>query len=858
MEKKITWHNLSFKEISRILDTDIEKGLSEKEIKIRQKKFGKNLLPKEKTFSSLKIFLEQFRSPLVYILIIAGIITLVLKEWTDTVVILGAVFINTIFGFLEEKKVSKILIALKKVLKIKTIVLREEQPIEIFQEEVVPGDIILLKSGDRIPADGRLVEASNLKINEAVLSGEWLPASKSTKVLFKETSLVGRDNMVYMGTTVEDGQGKAIVTAIRESTEIGKIAALVKETKEERTPLQKKLGQFAKVIGIMIVIICASIFLGGVIREQSLIQMFEASVAIAVGGIPEALPIVIVVILTVGMERILKKKGLVRKLASVETLGSTSIICTDKTRTLTAGIMKMGEIVAKDLNLALEIAIFANEAFIENPEDLIKNWRVRGTPTDRALIIGAAKKDILRPRLKKEIKIISRSPFNPSYKFLATFLQKDNKKLLYVCGAPETLMDLSQNKEDFPKDLDRLAKKGMRVIGVAYKELENKNEKLKVKGEINNLIFVGLIALKDPLRKGVKKAIKICENAGIKPIIVTGDYKKTAKAIAEELGMKIKEENIAEGKDLDKMSDEELIRRLEKIKIYARAESRHKIKIIKAWQDRKEVVAMTGDGVNDAPALKKADIGIAMGSGTEVAKEASDIVLLDDSFNVIVKAVEQGRIILDNVRKSIAYILADSFTSVALIGSAIILGWPLPILPVQILWNNIIEDTLPDIAYAFEPEEKGVMKRNPTPLKAPLLNKEMKVLIFGTGLIDELLTLFLFWLLWSYLGMSLSYARTMVFGAICIDTAFVIYCYKNLRKNIWQINIFSNKWLVLSSILVFTTFALAIYVPPFQLLLKTVPLGIGSWVILILIGLISMFIIEITKWYFIVRHQTEV
>ena len=849
------WHSLSFKEAAKLLKTDIRSGLSEEEVKNRRKKFGMNRLPEEKTFSALRLFLEQFKSPLIYILLIAGVITLFLKEYTDSIVIFLAVFINAVFGFFEENKAFKTLRALKKILKVKAVVLREGNKKVVFQEEIVPGDIIILNAGDKVPADGRLIETKRLKVNESILTGEWIPTSKTNKILPENTPLADRDNMVYMGTIVEDGQGKAVVTETGKNTEIGKIASLVKETREEKTPLQKRLARFSKVIGMMIGVICFFLFFGGMIRGTDPLVMFEAAVAIAVGGIPEALPVVMTVILVIGMERILKNKGLVRRLSSVETLGSATVICTDKTKTLTEGKMEIGEIKAVNKKLALEIAVLTADAFIENPHLPVDKWVVRGSPTDRAIIIGAGELGVLKPELEKKIKIISHLPFDPSSKFLATLLEKDGALFLYVCGAPERLLELSKNKKPFLKTLDRLTEAGLRVIGTAYKKINKKGK--KIEEEIKNLNFVGFIALKDPLRKGVKEAIKICENAGVKPIIITGDHKKTAKAVAQELGMEIEDENIIEGKDLDGMTDEELMKKVKEIKIYARAEPRHKIRIVNAWQSNGEVVAMVGDGVNDAPALKKADIGVAVGSGSEVAKETSDLILLNDSFSIIVKAIEQGRVILDNLRKSIAYILADSFTSTLLIGLSIIFGWPLPILPAQILWNNFVEDTLPDIAYAFEPKERGVMKRKVKHSKT-LLTKEMKVLIFGTGLVDEILTFFLFWFLWGYLGMDLKYVRTMVFGAICIDTAFVIYCYKSLRKNIWHVDIFSNKILILSSLVVFIVFALAVYAPPLQILLKTVPLSILDWSILILIGVVSMALIEIPKWYFISRKEIEV
>jgi len=469
-----------------------------------------------------------------------------------------------------------------------------------------------------------------------------------------------------------------------------------------------------------------------------------------------------------------------------------------------------------------------------------------------------ARRGLLKPELEKHSLQLDYSPFDSKLKYQLSLRKEGNKIFLYISGAPERILEISTNKERWNEKLKEMTQKGLRVIGVGYKEMPNDKSKI-LENKISGIQFVGLIGLKDPLRSDVKEAIMICQKAGMKPILVTGDHKLTAKAVANEIGLKVKEEEILEGKELEKISQKEFERILEKIKIYARVEPKHKLQIIDAWQKKGKVVAMTGDGVNDAPALKKADIGIALGSGTEIAKEVSDLVLLDDSFSTIIKAIEEGRVILDNIRKSISYVLSDSFTSMILIGIGhVILGWPLPILPVQILWNNFVEDTLPDIAYAFEPKEKGIMKRKPVPLKAPLLTKEMKILIFATGIIDQLVLLALFWFLWGKLHWNLDYVRTIIFGTICIDTAFVVYSYKNLRKNIWRINPFSNNWLTISSIIVFIAFAAAIYIPVLQKILHTLPLGINGWIIIVLSAIISMALIELTKWYFISRHETEI
>jgi len=869
MAKEVAWHSLSWKEAIEKLKTDSKNGLNEKEVKERREKFGRNLLPEEKPLSKTRIFLEQFKSPLIYILVIAGIVVLFFKEFTDAIVIFGAVFLNTIVGFFQESKAGDALRKLKKIVKISAQVIRQGNAKIVDSEELVPGDIFILNPGDKVPADGRIIESNDLKINEMVLTGEWLPAEKKTDALSKKRPLADRDNMVYMGTVVEDGKAKVIVTATSFKTEIGRIAQMVKEAKEEKTPLQKKLTRLAKIIGLVVLGICLIIFIEGIITGNTFLEMFTISVAVAVAAIPEGLPVAMTVILALGMQRILKKKGLVRKLASAETLGSTSIIATDKTGTLTEGKMKVTEIITETRtgrNLALKIATLCNEAFIENPEETMEKWIIRGRPTDKALLLAGVEAGINRKELEKRMMKTTEFPFSPVNKYLAkAFALNKNEDVLYVSGAPEKLLEMSKHfrkgrkekllsseKRDELKDtLEELTGKGLRVVAVAYKKIDN------LKDLFDNLVFVGMIGLKDPIREEVKGAIKICRQAGMRPIIVTGDHRLTAKAVALELGFKVKEKNIMEGKELDKLSDKQFEERVNDIQIYARVEPKHKMRIIQAWQDRGEVIAMTGDGINDAPALKKADIGVALGSGTEVAKEVSDLVLLTDNFNIIVAAIEEGRAIIDNIRKVITYLLSSSFGETILISVGLLFGY-LPVTAVQILWVNLIEDGLPDIALAFEPKEKDLMEQKPQGHDIPLLNREMKVLIFIIGIITDLFLLALFFYLLKFSNYEIPHVRTIIFAALAVDSLFYVFSCKSLRRNIWHINPFSNRFLVYAWILgVFALFA-AIYLPPFQTLLKTVPLNLFDWGLLAALGFINLILIEATKYYFIVRHETNI
>jgi len=888
---EVFWHNLSIEEITKILKTNLKTGLTEKEVQLRQRESGKNKLPEEKPLSSLRIFLEQFRSPLIYILLIAGIITLILKDFTDAIIIFGAVFLNTIVGFIQENKTSQILAELKKVVKVKAYLIREGNEKELEQQELVPGDIFLLQPGSKVPADGRLIEIRDLKINEASLTGEWMAAEKKTEILPKETPLADRDNMVYMGCVVEDGRGKAIVAETGIQTEIGKVAQIVRETKEEKTPYQKRIIHLSKIIGVLIVFICFLIFILGIARGRDLFQMFLTAIAVAVAAIPEGLPVAITIILALGMQRILKKRGLVRKMIAAETLGSTSIIATDKTGTLTEAKMEVagiytgtkellsdgGKYTEKvDKNsaashiLALKIATLCSEAFIENPEEALEKWIVRGRPTERALLLAGIQAGLNKKELEKEQPKIDELPFDPVYKYSATLHKlSEAENILYILGAPEIILEnskylnvdgkeeiLSKEKlKELNKKCEELAGKGQRVLATGYKKTTQStinNQQLA----INKLVFVGFIALHDPLRKEVKEAIKICRQAGMRPIIVTGDHKLTAKAIALELNLPAKEENIIEGSELEKLTEEEFKKRLTKIEIYARVEPAQKLRIVEAWQERGEVVAMTGDGINDAPALKKADIGLALGSGTDVAKEASDLILLTDNFSIIVAAVEEGRAIIDNIRKTVTLLVSQCFSEIILVGASIIGGLPLPILPAQILWENLIEGSPQGVALAFEPKEKGIMERKPEDPKHPLLTRQMKTIIFGFGIFTDIILLGLFlWLL--NRSLPLAEIRTIIFAALAIDTFFYAFSCKNLRKNIWQYNPFSNLYLI--GCIVFSLFMLlmAVYLPVFQNLLKTVPLNLFDWMLLLGLGVINLILIEATKWYFITKSKVK-
>jgi P-type Ca2+ transporter type 2C len=864
------WHTLSIEETVSALSGDIDQGLTNEEALKRRKQTGANLLPKERPFSKARIFLEQFQSPLIYILVIAGIIVLFLQHYADAIVIFGAVILNTVIGFVQENKASQMLQKLKYVIKYQTKVIRKGDIKIIDPSELVPGDIFLVEAGEKVPADARILEAKNLKTNEMVLTGEWLPALKNLERLPQDTPLADKDNMIYMGTIVESGRAKAIITATGKNTEIGKLAVMVRETKEEKTPYQRKLAHFARIVALIVGVIALGIFIQGIIIEQDFIKMFTTAVAVAVAAIPEGLPAAMTVVLALGMQRVLKKKGLVRKLAAAETLGSTSIICTDKTGTLTQGKIKVTKVLspaqifnkktsAKTKDLIYKTAVLCNGGWVENENKPKREWIIRGEPTDRAILSFGIKKGFSKKELLSKLPKLDELSFDSKRKFLSS-LHKDKKNnLLLVSGAPEKIIEFSLldsvKKRKWEEATRNIASRGFRVIAFAYKHTGEKKIK---KSLFSNLEMLALVRLEDPLRPDVKQAIDTCRRAGMKTIIVTGDHKLTACAIAQQIGLSITEEAVIEGRELDKLSNAQFKKNLSNIQIYARAEPRHKNRIIKAWQEAGEVVAMTGDGINDTPALKRADIGVSLGSGTEAAKETSDLVLLNNNFSVIVAAVEEGRAILDNIRKVITYLFASGFTEIILIGGtmamAVILKepWILPVTAVQILWINLIEDGLPSMSLAFEKKEPDLMSKNPDKKSASLLTREMKAIIFVIGIVTDIMLLGVFYWLRNS-GIAIARIRTMIFVALAIDSLFYVFACRSLRKGVLSINLFGNKLLIVAWLLSFLALIAAIYAPILNSLLATVPLSTGEWAILIFLGFVKVSLIELAKHYFIIR-----
>jgi len=883
-QAKTVWHNLSVPAVFRILHANA-KGLTSKQAEDRLKSHGPNSLPEGERVSSWAIFLNQLKSPLVYVLIFAFGVSVVLREWPDALVIIFVVIVNTVFGWWQESKADDAMSKLKKLVVYSARALRDGRQIAVSTKDLVPGDIIFVKSGNNVPADCRLMSAENLQIQEAMLTGESNPVTKQLKELEPGTPLAERTNMLYMGTAAVSGSGVAIVVATGEQTEMGKIGQLLKSAKSEPTPLQEQLLKFSRFFTGLVVFLCFFVAAAGYFRGYDLSQILLVAGALAVAAIPEWLLVAVTVILAVGMQKILSNGSLVRRLVAAETLGGVSIILTDKTGTLTEGKMRVakfatldrdfpaGRSIDKELselekehNLMLKICLLCSSAQIENPDDALDELRIIGDPTETALLLAGIEAGFNKGELDGEYAKIKEIPFDSETKFMATMHshRRDGHNHIFAKGAPEVILSFcsqayssgakrdltAKDKRQVEAKIEIMASLGLRVLALAYKT----GTKFKdLSRELNGLAFIGLIALKDPLRPEIAWSINECRRAGIRPIIITGDHPLTAKAIFEDLGFK-ERGRIITGAELDDLTDSQLDKKLNKLDIYARVEPHHKLRLVRAWQARGEVVAMTGDGINDAPAVTAADIGIVLGSGSDVAKDTADIILLDNNFKTIVAAVREGRVIFDNIRKVLFYLLSGSFSEVILIGSGIIFGLPLPLLALQVLWINIIDNGLPSFALALERQEDDVMAYPPRPRDERLLSREIKILTFIIAIITDIA------LLAAFIGLLLSgfdaaYARTFVFAALCLDSLFLAFSIRSLRQTIFSKNIFSNKYLLAA-----TAISLILMVPAFLpplngLIFKTVELGFLGWSAVVLMALSKLAAIEISKYFLIVRKQ---
>ncbi len=898
LEKSTTWFHLDVEHVLRQLDVSPTQGLSSEEVQRRQSKYGLNAIPKKKQKTPLELFLQQFTQPLVVILLIATVITALLQEWVDSAVIFGVVFVNAVIGFIQESKALKAIEALAKSVASEATVIRDGEKRRIPSVELTIGDVVLLQSGDKVPADLRLVQVRELQVDESSLTGESVPVIKQTDALAADTVLGDRSNMAYSSTLVTYGTGVGVVVAIGRNTEIGKINEMIAEADVLETPLTQSIARFSKVLLYVILGLAALTFVVGLVRGEKWVDMFMAAVALAVGAIPEGLPAAVTITLAIGVARMAKRNAIIRKLPAVETLGSASVICSDKTGTLTQNQMTVQKIYAGSKLYSVtgvgyepsgqfmhgEQAVSAteNQALKEtlicgllcNDSNLVSvdgQWKIEGDPTEGALIVSAQKAGFARKTLLSHLPRIDTIPFESAYQYMATLhaRQEMNDTVVYVKGSVERLLERAQSAlsdtgetvtldaERILQQADTLASQGLRVLAFAYKIFDRSKTTLSHDDISEGLIFLGLQAMIDPPRPEAIEAVAACQSAGIRVKMITGDHELTALAIAQRLGIAPPQatmDSVINGKTLATLPEEQLPEVVEKISVFARVAPEDKLRLVKALQKKGYIAAMTGDGVNDAPSLKQANIGIAMGiAGTDVAKETADMILTDDNFATIEAAVEEGRNVYDNLVKFITWTLPTNFGEGLVILASVVAGLTLPILPVQLLWINMTTAILLGLMLAFEPKEPGIMNRPPREPNEPILTTSLvvRIIIVGALLCAGAL---LFFELALQNGRSDAEARTIAVNIFVLGELFYLFNCRSLRYSMFKIGLFSNPliWLGVSGMLVLQ--ALYTYLPFMNVAFQSAPLTLADWGISSVPGLIIYAVIGLLKYWRYGRH----
>ncbi|MAT38096.1 MAG: ATPase [Ectothiorhodospiraceae bacterium] len=893
----MAWHNTAVSDVFSRFDTSPDNGISSSQTGALKQQYGENKLPEEKKKSPVLLFLEQFNNPIIYILIVAGILTAILADPLDSVVIFAVVIVNTLIGYYQETKAEAALQALKNLTSPTARIVRDGKQETIQATELVCGDVVFLESGTKVPADMRLFDTQELQIDESALTGESLPVLKQAKAEISEDAPLGdRLNMAYAGTVVQRGRGKGVVVEVGAKSEIGKITRNIVEAETVESPLQKRLADFGKKLSMAIGVAILFILIAGYLRGNSFLNMFLTAVGLAVSAIPEGLPVSVTVALSIGVYAMAKKKAIIRKLAAVETLGSTTIICTDKTGTLTENAMSVREIIVPGerykvtgggyspegeiqdtdgnrieiekrdtpLAYALRIGLLCTESKVVQKDG---DYKLVGDPTEGALITSAWKAGLDPDEEQKNFPIVNIRPFESENQYMAVTVRSEGKKILLVKGSTEKLLDMCATmwtnggevpleRESVIDDMQSLTSQAYRVIGFAYKVID---ESVMVYDDdaYHDCVFVGMQGMYDPPREEAKKAIAECKSAGVKVIMITGDHKETATAIAKELKLSDERVDMLTGADVEKLTDKRLRALSDETEVYARVSPEHKLRIVKQLQARDHIVAMTGDGVNDAPALKAANIGIAMGSGTDVAKEASSMVVIDDSFASIVEAVRHGRVIFDNLRHIILFILATSLGGVLTLLFSIVLGMPLPLLPAQLLWINLVTDGISTFPLAYEKEHGNVMTRRPRPPDAGLIPGNMVITILFAGIIMMFGTLGLYeWALHEYgyfnvigdlQAAPLAKARTLAFVTLALFQIWNVHNSRSLNSSLFQIGPFGNKPLIIVGFVSLTLQVAAIHVPGLNVLLRATPLTMHEWLLCIAVSLSIVFLVEFKK-----------
>ncbi|MEN8434811.1 calcium-translocating P-type ATPase, PMCA-type [Clostridium septicum] len=866
------WFNKDVEDTVKNLNSNIINGLSSSDAKSRLEKNGPNKLAGKKKKSIIQLFFSQINDVMIYILIVAAIISAFMGEISDAIIILIVILVNAIIGVVQESKAEKALEALKNMSTPKALVKRDGEIIEIPSEEVVLGDIVIIDAGRYIPADLRLIESANLKIEESAFTGESLPAEKIATTLNSEGDVpIGdQNNMAFMSTLATYGRGTGIVVATGMDTQIGKIAKMLDAEEDDTTPLQKKLAELGKVLGFAAVGISLVMFIVSMLQGRDFMEMFMTSISLAVAAIPEGLPAIVAIVLALGVQRMIKENAIIRKLPAVETLGSVNIICSDKTGTLTINKMTVKKYFANEklknldeVDIKESTSKLLVEGMILCNDATSKDGSQTGDPTEIALLDVGNKFNIFKENLNSIHKRVNEIPFDSDRKLMTTVNKYDNKDFVFTKGAIDSILKISSkilingSIQDFSDELkanilnasNEMSDEALRVLALGYKIIEN--EHIEIDSLEKDLIFVGLMGMIDPPRVEVKDSIVKSKNAGIRTIMITGDHKNTAVAIAKELGIA---ENISQamsGSEIDNYTDEEFAKIVNNFRVFARVSPEHKVKIVKAFKSHGNIVSMTGDGVNDAPSLKAADIGVAMGiTGTDVAKGAADMVLTDDNFTTIVKAVEEGRNIFNNIKKSILFLLSCNLGEVVALFFAILFNWATPLLPIHILWVNLITDSFPALSLGVDPGDESVMDKNPRNPKESLFSGRMGKLLVINGVLIGVTTLFAFKLGENLYPDSLRHAQTMAFVVLSVSQLFFSFAMRNETKSLFQVGIFKNKWLIGSLILGIVLQFLVISIPFVASIFKVYSLTLKDWIMVIGISLIPFVINEIIKIFF--------
>ncbi len=844
-----SWHAKTSADAMKLLETS-DQGLLPDVIRTRKKQYGPNSLPQTKSVSWIKIVVSQFANPLMFVLVGAVVASILIGEINDAIVIAIALAMNATVGFIQETKAEKAAEALRSYEIKKTAVRRRGNVEEIRSDELVPGDIVILAAGARVPADVRLVSVQSAQFDEAILTGESYPREKTVNAIPEKTILVERANMAYMGTLLASGKAEGVVVATGKQTRLGAIATLVHETLDEKTPLQTQMKRFSRFLGLLVLIIASVLFAFGVFMDETIKEMLTISVALAVAAIPEGLLVALTVILAIGMQRMLKRKALVRRLVAAETLGSVTVVCTDKTGTLTEGHMTVARLVTEKGDVSLNERV-SDEAYdllvasVLNNDAVVKSGHPSvGHPTEIALVEAGQKVHIDVDEKRKKFQRVEEIPFESSRKYMATIHRGNEHDRLIVKGAPERVFNMclkGRDVERFQEKAKEMVSQGLRVLAVGVRDTRNLDLTLK------NLKCIGLIGIHDPLRDQAEETIATLKHAGIRTVIITGDHPDTVLHVAKQAGMSTSRKRLLIGSEIDTYSDEGLSAIMEDIDVFARVEPQHKVRIVSALRKNGEVVAMIGDGVNDAAALKAADIGVAVGNASDVTKETSDMILLDNQLGTVSAAVREGRVIFDNMRKVIVYLMSDSFSEIVLVAGSLLMGIPIPFTAAQILWINLVTDGFPDLALTLEPGEKDVMTQPPRDKDEPIMNRDMKLLVFIIGVVTDLGLFGLYLVLYHSSGLDFAHIQTVMFTALAIDSLLFVFAVRSFRTSIFRQNPFRNRWLVAAVLMGAAIQIMAVYFEPLQNLFGTVGLGVTDWLLILGLSVVKLIAIELTK-----------